>query len=674
MSRVYRVALVGNPNCGKTTVFNALSGARAHVGNYSGVTVDRETAMARCNGLAIEYIDLPGVYSLASESPEEKLACAELTSGRIDLIVNVLDAGNLQRNLYLTTQLLELRIPMVLGFNMADDARNKGLVCDNHLLERYFAAPIIDLIAVQGVGIPALQTAICRLLAHPEPPPPPALSWGPALEEAISRLEEKIAALPPFTHLPPRYLALRMLEGKAHAIPYAELLPLLDLCTTLQADISRQHRVNTAIAIADMRHGIIAGACRECLHVSPDRQRQISDSIDRVVINRVLGLPIFFLIMFLVFLTTFTIASPLSEACAWFFHQLTHLVKAAWPAGFLPYGRDLLAEGVIGGVGSVLSFLPNILMLFVAIAILETTGYMSRAAFVMDGFMHTFGLHGKSFIPMLLGFGCTVPAIMATRTIESRRDRLTTIMVLPLLSCGARLPIYSMIIPAFFQTRYQALILWGVYLTGLALALLGALILKSTLFKGDDEVFVMELPPYRLPSWQSLFRYVGERLLHYLKKAGTVILLASVILYFFNTFPRLDDPEASAGAKAEYSLSGRFGKTLTTVLAPLGFDWQISSALVGAFAGKELFVSQLGILYSGESQPLPVVLKEKYTPLQGLCIMLFCLISMPCLGTMAAVRKETDSWLLCCGQLAGLSLLAYVVTLVFFQAGRLMSF
>lgn len=674
MSRIYRVALVGNPNCGKTTVFNALSGAKAHVGNYSGVTVDRETAMTRHHGLDIEYIDLPGVYSLASESPEEKLTCAELTSGRIDLIVNILDAGNLQRNLYLTTQLLELRIPIVLGFNMADDARNKGLVCDHRLLERYFSAPIVELIGVQGIGIATLQETIANRMTSTELAPEPTLRYGQPLEEAIARLEKKIAAIPRFTHLPTRYLALRMLEGKSLAIPFPELMPWFDYCSTLQAEISRQHRVNAAIAIADMRYGIIAGACRECLHYSPDRQRQISDSIDRIVINRVLGLPIFFLIMFLVFLGTFTIASPLSDVFAWFFHQLTQLVKTAWPTGFLPYFRDLLAEGVIGGVGSVLSFLPNILMLFLAIAVLETTGYMARAAFVMDGFMHTFGLHGKSFIPMLLGFGCTVPAIMATRTIESRRDRLVTIMVLPLLSCGARLPIYSMIITAFFAPRYQALILWGIYLIGLALALLGALLLKSTIFKGDDEVYVMELPPYRLPSGQSLIRYVYERLLHYLKKAGTVILLASIVLYFFNTFPQLEGPGVSASAKAEYSFSGRLGKKLTVVMKPLGFDWQVSSALVGAFAGKELFVSQLGILYSNENQPLPAVLKAKYTPLQGLCIMLFCLISMPCLGTMAAVRKETESWLLTLGQLAGLTLLAYVITLLFFQIGQLMSF
>ena len=383
-------------------------------------------------------------------------------------------------------------------------------------------------------------------------------------------------------------------------------------------------------------------------------------------------------------------------------------MNALWPAGRLEYLHSLIVEGIIGGVGGVLVFLPNILILFLAIAFLEGTGYMARAAFVMDGFMHKFGLHGKSFIPMLLGFGCTVPAIMATRTIESERDRLTTILVLPLMSCGARLPIYSLLIPAFFPPFWQAPIMWLIYLIGVVLALLCAGILKSTLFKGEDDIFVMELPPYRMPTLRSILLYMLERTMMYLHKAGTFILTASIILFLFNTLPEkpkemytkdyaaetvkveqatnLSEQEKKSRIQTlsaekekerlQYSIAGRIGNAMTVVFRPIGFDWKICSALIGAFAGKELFVSQLGILNSfGDAEENATSLREKlradYTPLQGFCIMLFCLITMPCIATVAVVKRETNSWKWMFFQMIGLTLLAYLITLAVYQIGLL---
>ena len=458
--------------------------------------------------------------------------------------------------------------------------------------------------------------------------------------------------------------------------------------------------------MADCRYGMIAGACREAVTITNERRQQFSDTLDRVLTNRFVGLPIFLLIMLAVFTFTFTCGDPFVRLIDFFFSRLAAGIGEVWPDTTLPLFKALLLEGIIGGVGGVLMFLPNILLLFLAIAFLEGTGYMSRAAFVMDGFMHKFGLHGKSFIPMLLGFGCTVPAVMATRTIESERDRITTIMILPLMSCGARLTIYLLFIPTFFIDRYQPMVMWIIYLIGAAIALGGAVLLKSTLFKGDDEVFVMELPPYRMPTVKSLLIHMGERAVMYLHKAGTIILTASIILFFINSFPRPDtyrvdyqartadvvaknlpwDETAAALAnlaaekraeELEYSIAGRVGKKISRVMHYAGFDWKASSALIGAFAAKELFVSQLAILNSvSESDDADELLRDRlrdsYTPLQAFCIILFCLISMPCIGTVAVVKRETNSWTLTVAQVAILTILAYVVSLLVYQGGLLL--
>ncbi len=459
-------------------------------------------------------------------------------------------------------------------------------------------------------------------------------------------------------------------------------------------------------AIAGRRYGFISGACQEAVRSTIEIRHTISDRIDSVVTNRVLGLPLFLGLMYLVFQLTFTLGEPPMGWIEYYFKWVSATVKAGWPDGSESLVKSLLVDGVIGGVGGVIVFLPNILLLFLAIAILEDTGYMARAAFIMDRLMHKIGLHGKSFIPMLIGFGCSVPAILATRTLENRRDRLTTMLVIPLMSCGARLTIYALIIPAFFPQVWHAPMLWIIYIIGILLAVVSAKFLRSTVFKGESVPFVMELPPYRMPTLKGVLIHMWERGWLYLKKAGTVILGISILLWAMTTFPGLPEAESArfetsrqavksgkageeektvqlssidhleAQTALRHSAAGRIGNALEPILRPMGFDWKIGTALIGAFAAKEVFVAQLGIVYSvgeadEESEPLRNKLKETYTPLVGFCIMLFCLISAPCMATIAVTRRESGSWKWALFQLGGLTLLAYVLTVVVFQVGNL---
>lgn len=709
MKQVYRVALAGNPNCGKTTIFNLLTGGRQHIGNYPGVTVERKTGRCRIDELNLEIIDLPGTYSLSSSSPEEKIVFKEIMDSDIDLILNVIDASNPQRNLYLTTQLAELNIPMIMVFNMIDDAENNGLAFDFSKIEEFFGATVVTTVGTSGKGMKELRNKTAEFLKYQPTVEPCRLKYGESADAAIVGLSKKIAdiKLPMTNGLPARYLAIKMLENDETICSIQELEALRAEILPIQEKLSVRHGVSPETFMADRRYGFISGVCREAISISNERRRQFSDNIDKIMTNRWLGVPVFLLIMYLVFQFTFILAEPLMGIIESFFAFATEAIEGSWDRETMPLLRALLTEGIIGGVGGVLVFLPNILLLFLAISFLEGTGYMSRAAFVMDGFMRIFGLHGKSFIPMLLGFGCTVPAVMATRTIESERDRLTTIMVLPLMSCGARLPIYALIIPAFFATQYRGMIMFIIYLTGIVMAMLGALLLKSTLFKGEGEIFVMELPPYRMPTIRSTIIHMSERSVMYLKKAGTLILAASVIMFLVNTFPiktefsvdydkainkieqseQMNREAKDAGISElqverkkellQYSMAGRIGRGMNVIMAPLGFDWRVNSALVGAFAAKELFVSQLGILYAvgdadEESTPLRIHLQKNYTPLQAFSIMLFCLLSVPCMATVAVVFRETLSWALTIGQMVGLSLLAYVVSLIVYQSGLLL--
>ena len=704
MKKKFRIALAGNPNCGKTSIFNALTGARQHVGNYPGVTVESKSGTFMLNDMEIELIDLPGVYSLSSSSPEEEVAFSELITPGIDLILNVVDSTIPHRSLYLTTQLAELHIPMLLAFNMSDDAKKKGLKFDIPKLEKYFGSPIVQTVGSKSSGVRPLLEQLTKTLSDLENHGVPMLSYGKDADDAINALAAKIDAQKAVkhAHIPSRFFAIKLLERDSSALRLTEFANLSGDIEDEIRHLRTRHAIEADTFMADRRYAMLAGACRDSISMTQEKRREISDKIDVIMTNKFLGLPIFLLIIYITFLFTFTCAEPFMGWIEAFFGWLSDTVKHFWNPESLPYLRHLVTDGIIRGVGGVIIFLPNILFLFFAIAILEDTGYMARAAFVMDGIMRKFGLQGRSFVPLVLGFGCTVPAIMATRTIESAKDRTVTIMVLPLMSCGARLPIYALMIPAFFAHKYQATVMWLIYVIGVAFAMLGARIMKATLFKGDGEVYLMELPTYRMPTFKSLMLHMWDRGRMYLQKAGTIILASSVILYICNTFPEKKEfsqdydakiaqlekqgnsAEAIAGLenqkmaeKMEYTISGKVGKALEPFFAPIGFDWRLTTASIAALSAKEVFVSQLGILFAEgetdeESAPLRNQLRKVYTPLQGFCIMLFCLLSIPCLATLAVIRRELNSWKMPVIEAGALFLLAYIVTLIVYQTGKLL--
>ena len=699
----FRIALAGNPNCGKTCIFNALTGARQHVGNYPGVTVESKGGSFTLNGMNIELIDLPGVYSLSSSSPEEEVVFQELTKPGIDLIINVIDSTIPQRSLYLTTQLAELHIPMLLTFNMADDAKKKGLKYNIPKLEKYFGSPIVQTVGNSSNGVQPLLQELARTLSKLEDHGVPMLTYGSDVDDAIKAVADKIDELKieKYQHIPARFFAIKLLE---HDTCVWRLDEFQSVHNEVEAQIRHlldQHAIEADTFMADRRYAMLSGACRDTITITQERRREISDKIDAVLTNKFLGFPIFLAIMYATFWFTFTVAEPPMEWIENFFGWLGEFVGGILPEGFF---NSLIVDGIIGGVGGVIVFLPNILLLFFAIAILEDSGYMSRASFVMDGIMRKFGLQGRSFVPLVLGFGCTVPAVMATRTIESERDRTVTIMVLPLMSCGARLPIYALLIPAFFPEKYQAFTIWIVYIIGIVIALIAARIMKSTLFKGEGEVYLMELPPYRMPTVKSMMLHMWDRSKMYLQKAGTIILATSIILYLCNTYPEKTefsqdyDAQIEAAQKAgaaeddetvvalenakqnetlEYTISGRAGKVLEPIFAPMGFDWKISTATIGALAAKEVFVAQMGILYSEgeadeESEGLRATLRKQYTPLQAFCMMLFALLSIPCLATLAIIKRELNSWKMAAMEGAGLFVLAWVITTIVYQVGSLL--
>ena len=709
MRKHFKVALAGNPNCGKTSIFNALTGARQHVGNYPGVTVESKSGNFKLNDFEIELVDLPGVYSLSSSSPEEDVVFTELTKPGIDLIINVIDSTIPQRSLYLTTQLAELHIPMLLTFNMSDDAKKKGLKFNIPKFERYFGSPVVQTVGNSASGVRKLLEQLAVTLNELDEHGVPMLTYGNDIDDAINSVAAEIDVLgvAKFSHIPSRFFAIKLLEHDNSAMRIEEFKCVHAKVEEEIVHLWEKHAINADTFMADRRYAMLAGACRDAISINEAKRREISDKIDTVMTSRFLGFPIFLLIMYLTFYFTFTCAEPFMGYIEEFFSFLSDTVKHLWSADHLPFLRSLVTDGIIGGVGGVLVFLPNILFLFFAIALLEDSGYMSRAAFVMDGVMRKFGLQGRSFVPLVLGFGCTVPAIMATRTIESDRDRTVTIMVLPLMSCGARLPIYAMIIPAFFAHKYQAFMMWLIYIIGVVVALIAARIMKSTIFKGDGEIYLMELPPYRMPTAKSLMLHMWDRGRMYLQKAGTLILAASVILYICNNFPEKKEfstdydarisavqkgaeqlteeqqkqvtalENAKLAEKMEYTFSGRIGKFLEPAFKPIGFDWRAATASIGALAAKEVFVAQMGILFAaGEadenSQPLREQLIRTYTPLQAFCIMLFCLLSIPCLATLAIIKRELNSWKMAFIEAGALFTLAYISAFIVFQLGTIL--
>ena len=679
------VALTGNPNSGKTTVFNLLTGARHHVGNYPGVTVEKVQGHCSHKDYSLQIVDLPGTYSLTAYSTEELVARHFILDEHPDVVVDVLDASNPERHLYLATQLMEMRVPLVLAFNMADMAKSRGLEFDLKHLETLLNARIIPMVASKGQGANELLNAVIETAVN-SVPLCPTIKYGTEAEEELEKIERRLTT---YTDLTKRYgthwIALKLLEGDTEILGQIKDPDILGQVQASQTHLKEIFGDTADIIIADRRYGFISGACQEAVKDTVLTRHDISDKVDAVLTHRWLGLPIFGLMMYLVFYLTFTLGSIPMGWLETFFNWLGQTLIAVWPDGHMLWLQSLLVDGIIGGVGGVIIFLPNILLLFLGIAFLEDTGYMARAAFIMDRIMHKIGLHGKSFIPMLIGFGCSIPAIMATRILENRRNRLATMLVIPLMSCGARLTIYALLIPAFFAPAMRGPVMWLIYIIGILVAILCINILRRTILKGESVPFVMELPPYRMPTSKALLIHMWDRGWMYLRKAGTTILGLSIVLWFLMSFPAAPkeqsdvlSAEQQQASALEHSIAGRIGKAMEPIIKPLGFDWKIGTALIGATMAKEVFVSQLSIVYSlgnSEQEQSMLLLEERlhadYTPLQGFCIMLFCLLSAPCIATIAVTRKESGAWKWALLQFFGLTAIAYVMTLLVYQIGGL---
>lgn len=667
------ILLAGNPNSGKTSLFNWMAGAHQHVANYPGVTVEKKDARFVRDGIAIEIVDLPGVYSLLAASPEEAIARDEILAGRAGVVIQVLDATNLERNLHLTAQLTEMGVPLVYALNMSDEAAAGGLKFDLVLMAALLGGPVVPTNGSTGEGTEALLTA-AQLVAAGGQPCTSRVNYGFDMENSIVAIAERFEG---DDAVSARRRAIALLDG----IPDPHAPAGAAAAAARERDrLEKRGGRPLDVQMAEARYGFALGVATEAaLEVSPHLRRTRTLRLDNLLLHRVWGLPIFIFLMWVVFNLVFTLGEPPMRWIAAGLGWLAAWLADVWPAGQAPLLQSLLLDGLIGGVGGVISFLPNILLLFLAIAFLEDTGYMARVAFLMDRLMHKMGLHGKSFIPMLIGLGCTVPAILATRMLESKRDRFTTILVTPFVSCGARLTIYALLIPAFFAPRWRGWVLWGVYMGGIAAAVGVARLLRGTLFRGESAPFVMELPPYRLPTWRSVGIHMWDRAWMYLHKAGTVILVISILLWALGTFPRLpenraDRTSSARAAALEHSAIGRIGHGLEPVLRPLGFDWRVGTALVGAFAAKEVFVAQMGIVFSlGDAEEhaegLQRALRTAYTPLQGLAMLLFCLLSAPCISTIAVARREMNSWGWALGMLAGMTVIAWIVTFIVYQVG-----
>ena len=660
--KVIRVALVGNPNCGKTSLFNAASGSHEHVGNYSGVTVDAKQGSFEHGGYRFEIVDLPGTYSLSAYSPEELYVRRNLIDDTPDVVVNVVDASNLQRNLYLTTQLIDMNLRVVMALNMYDELIASGDKLDIKQLGYLLGMPVIPTVSRTGEGIDQLFDTIIQIYEKSDPHIARHIhiNHGSELEQSIERLKALISHTEEIRHkYSTRYLSIKYLENDKEVEGVVEALRNRD--EIIAARFEENNRIRSLMgsglesSMVDAKYAFVQGALAET-HIK-DRGKMrgngLTDRIDAVVTNRWLAFPIFFFLLYIVFDGTFVIGEYPMRWIEWLVGQVGNFVGTAMKDGWF---KDLIVDGVIGGVGSVLVFLPNILLLYLFISLLEDSGYMARAAFIMDRLMHRIGLHGKSFIPMIMGFGCNVPAIMATRTIESPKSRLITMLIIPLMSCAGRMPVYILLAGAFFP-RHAGLVLWGMYALGILLAVLAAKIL-SLFFKEDDLPFVMELPPYRVPTAKSIFRHTWEKGKQYLQKMSGVILTFSVVLWFLSYFPNHNAYDTVA-QQQEHSFIGYVGKAIEPVLEPLGFDWKMGVGIVAGVGAKELVVSTLGVMYADDPEAeaaddvsetasggthLQQALLHSVTPAGALAYMVFILLYFPCIATFIAIRNESKSW------------------------------
>ena len=663
--KVIRVALVGNPNCGKTSLFNMASGSHEHVGNYSGVTVDAKEGTFEHGGYKFLLIDLPGTYSLSAYSPEELYVRKNLIEEMPDVVVNVVDASNLQRNLYLTTQLIDMNLRVVMALNMYDELQAKGDKLDIKQLGYLLGMPVVPTVSRTGDGLTALFDTVVQIYENSDPHIARHIhiNHGAELEESIGRIKKLIKLNTAIRYkYSTRYLSIKYLEGDKEIEKVVEGLPNRDeiIATRFEEHRRIQGILNNSMesAFVDAKYAFIQGAIAETYEPYQGKRRRntLTDRIDAFVTNKWLAFPLFFVLLYLVFSGTFVIGEYPMQWIEWIVAKFGAFVSMIMPDGWL---KDLAVDGIIGGVGSVLVFLPNILLLYLFISLLEDSGYMARAAFIMDRLMHKIGLHGKSFIPMVMGFGCNVPAVMATRTIESPKSRLITMLIIPLMSCAGRMPVYVLIAGAFFP-RHAGLVMLGLYALGIVLAIVAAKAM-SLFFKDDDLPFVMELPPYRIPTAKSILRHTWEKGRQYLQKMSGIILICSMALWFLSYFPN-HDAYATPKDQQEHSFIGYVGKAMEPVLEPLGFDWRMGVGIVAGVGAKELVVSTLGVMYaddepvvasSGEPEAasdasgdtrLQRALVRSVTPAGALAYMVFILLYFPCIATFVAIRRESGGW------------------------------
>ncbi len=675
------IALAGNPNSGKTTVFNAITGARQHVGNYPGVTVEKKEGRARVGDTELHVVDLPGTYSLTAYSIEELVARNFVIQDRPDVVVDIVDASNLERNLYLATQFIELGAPTVLALNMMDVAEARGKRIDVALLSELLGVPIVPTVASRDEGIDELLQVAIETARERRVPAKP-VTYGRELEDHVQQLAEMLDQEGGVDGLSSRWVAIKLLENDSAVHKFVQATlggaeALLDAVRRARSHLEEVVGEDAEIALADQRYGFIAGACAEATEQTQETRRDWSEAIDSVVTSRLLGIPIFLALMWALFEMVFTLGAPLMGWVESFFGWLGDGAVSLIPEGEV---QSLIVDGIIGGVGGVLVFIPPIFLLFLAIAILEDSGYMARGAFVVDRLMHKIGLHGKSFIPMLIGFGCTVPAVMATRTLESRRDRLLTILVTPLMSCGAKLPVYVLLAGAFFPADIAGKVIFSVYVLGVILAIVMAKLFGALLLPGEAAPFVMELPPYRMPTAKGLLIHMWERGWLYLKKAGTIILGISIVMWFLLSHPA--QPELPPGMTAPadsgiaHTYAGQMGKAIEPLIRPLGFDWKVGIGLVAGFVAKEVVVATFGTVYAleeadEESEDLRAALRQdpQFNPLVAYALMVFVLIYVPCMAVVAVMRRETNSWKWPLFVIGYTTALAWLVSFIVYQGG-----
>ena len=729
------IALVGNPNCGKTTLFNYASGSKEKVGNYSGVTVDSKDAIFKHNGYTFNIGDLPGTYSLTAYTPEELYVRNYISDTMPDIVINVVDASNLERNLYLTTQLIDMDIKVIIALNMYDELEAKGDNFDYKSLGKMLGIPIIPTISSKGKGITDLFEKAIEVYEDKDPIVRHIhVNYGHNIEDAISNLQSEIKIDDNkliTDRISPRFLSIKLLENdneieKNITSKCKNHKKILDIATIEREKLKKALKENSETLITDAKYGFIAGALKETLTEGVLKRRKKTEMIDTFITHRLWGFPIFLLFMWLTFKATFTLGAYPMDWIEGFVGLISSTVAETMADGPL---KDLIIDGIIGGVGGVFVFMPNILILFFFISFMEDTGYMARAVFIMDKLMHKIGLHGRSFIPLIMGFGCSVPAIMATRTIDSRKNRLVTMLIIPFMSCGAKIPVYVLLISAFFPDHKSSMMML-IYSIGVLIAILAALTFKKTILKEEDSPFVMELPPYRMPTFRTTLQHMWEKGVEYLKKMGGVILVGSIIIWVMGYYPREFDKSSDynnavtqteksydakiinagndqkvvdklkeqkqneltileEGERLSNSYIGRTGHFIEPIIKPLGYDWKMGVAIVTGFAAKEVVVSTMGVLYQAdleadeESETLISSIKDQkyiegpkkgknvFTPLVAFGFMIFVLLYVPCVATIAAVKKESGSWKWAAFSGFYTTAIAWFVALLIYQIGSL---